>query len=68
MTVYKNLRSGAVTRYELPLDVFADLHKKNPRSFGTKPAGFLQKNGKRACSYLVTAEAPRIFKTLPILF
>jgi len=41
--------------YGLPLDVFAELHKKNPRIFGTKTAGFFHKNGKRACPYTIYA-------------
>ena len=59
----KNLTGGAGTGNELPLDVFADLHKKNPRIFGTKTAGFLHKNGKRAGSFHVPAGARQIFKT-----
>ena len=41
----ENLPGGAKTRGGLPLTVFADLHKKNPRIFETKTAGFLHKNG-----------------------
>jgi hypothetical protein len=47
---------GAENEYRLPLDVFAELHKKNPRIFGTKTAGFFHKNGKRACLYAFSAE------------
>ena len=47
---------GAENEYRLPLDVFAELHKKNPRIFRTKTAGFLHKNGKRACLYAFSAE------------
>ena len=46
----ENLSSGAKTRGGLPLTVFADLHKKNPRIFGTKTAGFLHKNGSASMS------------------
>jgi hypothetical protein len=52
----KNLESGAEAEAKVPLDVFADLHKKNPVIFGTKIAGFLHKNGKRALSLMPMRE------------
>jgi hypothetical protein len=48
--------SGAEKGCGLPLDVFADLHKKNPVIFETKIAGFLHKNGKRALSLMPMRE------------
>jgi hypothetical protein len=52
---FKNLTGGAGTGYGLPLDVFADLHKRKNQISLEKSDFFLHKNGKRACSYDVSA-------------
>jgi hypothetical protein len=52
----KKQKSGAEAEAKVPLDVFADLHKKNPVIFGTKITGFLHKNGKRALSIMPMRE------------
>jgi len=53
--------SGAGKGHGLPLNVLAFSHEKNPRTFGTKAAGFLQKNVKRACSCHLPAGAHQFF-------
>ena len=58
----KNLRGGADSGRGLPLDVFADLHKRIRGFSPAKTAGFLHKNGKRACLRPEAAGAPQIFK------
>jgi len=58
----KNLRGGADSGRGLPLDVFADLHKRIRGFSPAKTAGFLHKNGKRACLRQEAAGAPQIFK------
>ena len=49
-------------RSEPHLYVFADLHKKNPRTFGTKAAGFLQKNVKPAVSLMTQRKPIRFYR------
>jgi len=37
-------------KYGLPLDVFADLHKKKPRTFGNESRRFLTQKRKASMS------------------
>ena len=57
----KNLRGGADSGRGLSLDVFADLHKRIRGFSPAKTAGFLHKNGKRACLRPEAAGAPQIY-------
>ena len=60
----ENLPGGAKTMGGLPLTVFADLHKKTPRIFGTKTAGFLHKNGSASMSVHRFRGSPTDFQEL----
>ena len=48
--IYKNQKGGADSGRRLPLDVFADLHEKNPRIFACENRRILTQKRKASMS------------------
>ena len=60
-TKLHNLKGGAKMGCGLPLELFGEAIKRIRGFSPAKTAGFLHKNGKRACPRTEAAGAPQIF-------